>query len=434
MALTQTNNDSNQSTNSSNQPIRALIGSVLGYAADGLDMFLLSFVLMFIINDFHLTPAQAGNLTLITTIGTLLGSYLFGFLADMFGRVRTFSLTILFYSVSTLLIYFSHGYTELAVLRFLIGMGIGGEFGIGMAVVTENWSSKVRARATAGVALGWQGGVLIASVLAAAIVPLFGWRSVFVFGVVPALLAVYIRMGLKEPEIWKVKNERKKYLKTLANAGKLTSDEHEEYEKIKGFPLSKLFATKRLTVTTIGLTILTFIQNFGYYGIYGWMPTVLSQKYGYSLAKSSSWMFISTVGMMIGIAIFGVLADKIGRKKTFAIYYLGGTFYCLIYFFILKGPDALLWGSFLLGFVVNGMMGGWGAVLAENYTSEARSTAENFIFGTGRGLAGFGPAIIGMLAVGGNIMGAMSLVFLIYPIGLLVLLAMVPETKGIELE
>lgn len=105
---------------------------------------------------------------------------------------------------------------------------------------------------------------------------------------------------------------------------------------------------------------MSFIQNFGYYGIFTWMPTILANKYNYTLAKASGWMFISTIGMLIGIAIFGILADKIGRRKTFAIYYIGGTVYCLIYFFLFTDSTLLLWGSALLGFFANGMMGGFG--------------------------------------------------------------------------
>jgi MFS family permease len=138
--------------------------------------------------------------------------------------------------------------------------------------------------------------------------------------------------------------------------------------------------------------------------------------------------------MIVGITLFGILADKIGRKKTFAMWYVGGTIYCVLYFFLFTSQASLLWGSFLLGFTVNGMMGGYGAVIAENYPSEARSTAENLIFGTGRGLAGFGPSIIGYLAVGGNILSAMSLVFVIYPVALVCMLLMIPETKGVDIE
>lgn len=421
-------------TETRGQQIKALIGSVLGYAAEGLDMLLLSFVLVFIIKDFSLTTVQAGNLTLATTIGMLVGSYLFGFLADMFGRIRMMSLTILLFSVATASIYFATEYWHLLGLRFLVGMGVGGEFGIGMAIVTETWSKKMRARATSGVAFGWQLGVLTASLLPALIVPHFGWRAVFLVGLIPALLAFYVRKSLTEPKLWEAKQARKKLLMKKEQQGTIDAQEQIELNGMKKFPLRKLFANKKITLTTIGLITMSFVQNFGYYGIFTWMPTILSDKYGFSLAKASGWMFISTIGMLIGIGVFGVLADRIGRRKTFTIYYIGGTVYCMIYFFFLTDATSLLWGSALLGFFANGMMGGFGAILAENYPSEARSTAENFIFGTGRGLAGFGPTIIGAIAVGGNMMGAMSLIFCIYPIGLIMMLLFVPETKGKALE
>ncbi len=409
---------------------KTLLGSVLGYAAEGFDMLLLSFVLVFILKDFNLTEVEGGNLVLATTIGMLVGSYLFGFLADLFGRIKVLAATILLFSVATALIYFSTDYWQLLVLRFLVGMGVGGEFGIGMAIVTETWSKNLRAKATSVVALGWQLGVLAASILPALVVPHFGWRAVFLFGLIPALLAVYVRKSLTEPKIWETKHQYKKELQMKAAQGTITAEEAQYLENIKKFPLKKLFSNKKITITTIGLILMSFIQNFGYYGIFTWMPTILSEKYGYSLAKASGWMLISTIGMLIGIAVFGILADKIGRKKTFTIYYIGGTIACLVYFFLFTDETLLLWGSAMLGFFANGMMGGFGAVLAENYPAEARSTAENFIFGTGRGLAGFGPVIIGLLAAGGSLLGALSLVFLIYPIGLIIMLVCIPETKG----
>ncbi|MBM7587210.1 benzoate transport [Bacillus pakistanensis] len=409
---------------------KTLFGSVLGYAAEGLDMLLLSFVLVYIINEFQLSPVEGGNLTLATTIGMLIGSYLFGFIADLFGRIRTMAFTILLFSLATALIYFATDYWQLLILRFLVGMGVGGEFGIGMAIVTETWSKNMRAKATSMVALGWQFGVLIASVLPALIVPHFGWRAVFLFGLIPALLAIFVRKSLSEPKIWEQKQNYKKALIQKDKMGTLTNEEKTQLESMRKFPLRKLFANKSVTITTIGLIIMSFIQNFGYYGIFTWMPTILADKYDYSMAKASGWMLISTIGMLIGIATFGILADKIGRRKTFTLYYISGTIYCLIYFFLFKDPTLLLWGSALLGFFANGMMGGFGAILAENYPAEARSTAENFIFGTGRGLAGFGPVIIGLLATGGNLFGALSLIFIIYPIGLITMLICVPETKG----
>ncbi len=414
--------------------IKTLIGAVLGYAADGLDMFLLSFVLVFIIKDFGLTTAEAGNLTLATTIGMWIGSYIFGYLADRYGRTRTLSLSIILFAVATFLMYFATDYYILLILRFAIGIGVGGEFGIGMAIVTETWAPKMRARATSWVALGWQGGVLLAAIIPALIVPQFGWRAVFLIGLIPALIAIYVRMHLREPILWQKKRNRQDQLIAKRKNGTLTLDEEKELYQLAGMPLKKLFINKKITTTTIGLTVMCLVQNFGYYAIFSWMPTILSQKYGYSLAKTSGWMIISIAGMILGIILFGILADKIGRKKTFTLWYVCGTIYCVIYFFFFTSQEALLWGSFLLGLTVNGMMGGYGAVIAENYPSEARSTAENLIFGTGRGLSGFGPAIIGYLATGGNLIGAMSLVFIIYPIALIFMLLTVPETKGIKID
>lgn len=363
-----------------------------------------------------------------------IGSYIFGLLADKYGRTKILSFSIILFAVATFLMYFVDNYTVLLVLRFIIGLGIGGEFGIGMAIVTETWAPDMRARATSWVALGWQGGVLLAAVIPAIIVPMFGWRAVFLVGLVPALIAIYVRMHLKEPILWQRKKQRQQELIAKKENGTITEKEQKEYYYLAGMPLKKLFTTKRITAITIGLTVMCLVQNFGYYAIFSWMPTILSQKYGYSLAQTSGWMVISIAGMVLGIILFGILADKIGRKKTFALWYIGGTIYCVIYFFFFTSQASLLWGSFLLGFTVNGMMGGYGAVIAENYPSEARSTAENIIFGTGRGLSGFGPAIIGYLATGGSLIGAMSLVFVIYPIALIFMWFTVPETKGIEID
>lgn len=216
-------------------------------------------------------------------------------------------------------------------------------------------------------------------------------------------------------------------------AGNLTTTEAEQLKQMKSSH-SESYLQIKSNANNNWSYYYVIHQNFGYYGIFTWMPTILANKYNYTLAKASGWMFISTIGMLIGIATFGILADKIGRRKTFTIYYVGGTIYCLIYFFLFTDSTLLLWGSALLGFFANGMMGGFGAILAENYPAEARSTAENFIFGTGRGLAGFGPVIIGLLAAGGNVMGALSLIFIIYPIGLVTMLLFVPETKDKVLE
>lgn len=414
--------------------IKTLAAATLGYAADGMDMFFLSFVLIYIIKEFGLTPGEAGSLTLVTTLGTLAGSYIFGILADIIGRIKVLAATIFIYSFATAAIYFCTDYHVFLLLRALIGLGIGGEFGIGMAIVTETWAPAMRARATSWVALGWQLGVLAASLIVAIVVPDFGWRAVFLVGLLPAVIAIYARMTLKEPVLFMKRKERAAMLREKLHAGTITPEEKKEYERMSGIPVRALFINRKSTLVTLGLTVMCLVQNFGYYAVFSWMPAVLAEKYGYTLAKASGWMTISIAGMLVGITVFGILADKIGRKKTFGLWYIAGTIYCIMYFYLFTSQEALLWGSFFLGLTVNGMMGGYGAILAENYTSEARSTAENLIFGTGRGLAGFGPAIIGWLAASSSVYSAMSLVFLIYPIAFVAMYFLVPETKGKAME
>src|SRR5215469_18803796 len=142
-------------------PHKALAASAVGYAMDGFDLLILGFMLRAISADLHLTPAQAGSLVTWTLIGAVVGGILFGVLSDYYGRVRVLTWTILLFAVFTGLCAFAQGYWDLLFYRTVAGLGLGGEFGIGMALVAETWPAAKRARATSYVALGWQAGVLL---------------------------------------------------------------------------------------------------------------------------------------------------------------------------------------------------------------------------------------------------------------------------------
>lgn len=404
--------------------------SIIGYAMDGLDVLILSFAMAAIVSEFGLTLGEGGLIATYTLIGTVLGGYLFGIFADYFGRVHTFSLTIIIFSIFTGACAFADNVTHLNILRFLAGLGLGGEYGIGMTLVSETWPAAKRARATAGVAMGWQAGAVLAAILAAVVLPDYGWRGLFLVGVVPALLAAWARHGIKEPPMWVKRKEMKKELAARKERGEtLTAEEEEQLEEAKKFPLAHLFASPSKTVTTLSLTVMTSVQNFGYYGIMVWLPMILLKEHGLTTKSMSGWMIVTVIGMIAGIYVFGYLCDRLGRKIPYLIFYICAA--AMVYIYVnLVTPVALLFGGAFLGFFCNGMMAGYGTLLSENYTTDARSTAQNFIFNTGRAVGGFAPAIIGALAQSHGFSAAFALLSCVYVAAAVNVLFFIKDTKG----
>ena len=404
--------------------------SIIGYAMDGLDVLILSFAMAAIVSEFGLTLGEGGMIATYTLIGTVLGGYIFGIFADWWGRVHTFSLTIIIFSIFTGACAFADNAVHLDILRFLAGLGLGGEYGIGMTLVSETWPGAKRARATAGVAMGWQAGAVLAAILAAVVLPDYGWRGLFLVGVLPALLAAWARPGIKEPPMWVKRKEMKKALQARKDAGeKLTAEEEEQLTEAKKFPLAHLFADKKTTITTIALTIMTSVQNFGYYGIMVWLPMILLKEHGLTTKSMSGWMIVTVIGMIAGIFVFGWLCDRLGRKKPYLLFYVCAA--AMVYIYVNLGtPIALLFGGAFLGFFCNGMMAGYGTLLSENYTTDARSAAQNFIFNTGRAVGGFAPVIIGTIAQTNGFNTAFVLLSAVYLAAAVNVLFFVKDTKG----
>lgn len=412
---------------------KMLFASVTGYAMDGLDMLILSFVMTAILSEFGLTMAQGGLIATYTLIGAVLGGYIFGIMADYYGRVKIFALTIITFSIFTGLCATATSVDQLNIYRFLAGLGIGGEFGIGMTLVAETWPSEKRARATAYVAIGWQVGVILAAVVAAIALPIWGWRGAFWIGVLPALFATWSRISVPEPDMWINRHRERKYLQGKKASGQILSNqEAQTLENANKFPLIYLFKNRRTSVTTIGLTIMTAIQNFGYYGIMIWLPTLLMRQHNLNINRTTAWMIITVLGGMVGMYIFGHIADRFGRRNTFIGFYLlwASTVYT---YSQLTSPTSLLLGGALLGLCCSAMMGGYGAVLSELYPTEARSTAQNFIFNSGRAVGGFAPMVIGSWATAYSLNIAMSMLAFIFIAGALVVFFILPETKGMQL-
>ena len=394
---------------------KALIGSAVGYAMDGFDLLILGFMLSAISADLNLTPAQSGSLVTWTLVGAVVGGIVFGALSDRYGRVRVLTWTIVLFAVFTGLCAIAQGYWDLLIYRTIAGIGLGGEFGIGMALAIEAWPAKHRAKAASYVALGWQFGVLAAALLTPVLLPHIGWRGMFVVGIFPAFVAWYLRVRLHEPEIFSQKQ---------------TALSTQKISKLESFKL--LVKDKATTKVSLGVVVLTSVQNFGYYGIMIWMPNFLSKQLGFSLTRSGLWTAVTVCGMMAGIWIFGRLADRIGRKPSFLLFQLGAVI-SIITYSQLTDPSAMLVVGAFLGMFVNGMMGGYGALMAEAYPTEARATAQNVLFNLGRAVGGFGPVVVGAIVSAYSFSIAIAFLAVIYVIDMVATVFLVPELKGKEL-
>lgn len=393
-------------------PAKAMVAAISGYAMDGFDLLILGFMLPAISVSLALSTSQAGSLVTWTLIGAVLGGIIFGHLSDRLGRIRVLTFTILMFSVFTGLCAVAQGYWDLLTYRTLAGMGLGGEFGIGMALIAEVWPAHKRNRASAWVGIGWQLGVLLAAFITPLLLDIIGWRGMFLVGLLPALVSFAIRRGMGEPEA---------FTKDIDTTQQLSFSSR----------IKMLFSDRATSKASLGIFILCSVQNFGYYGLMIWMPSYLSSNFGFSLTKSGVWTAVTVVGMTFGIWLFGVLADRFARWKIFLIYQAGAVVMVIIYA-QLRDPTIMLFTGALMGMFVNGMIGGYGALISDTYPLQVRATAQNVLFNLGRGVGGFGPLVIGLFVSHWSFTAAITLLALLYLLDIFATLFLLPKSQGNE--
>ena len=377
-----------------------------GFGLENMDIMFLSFALSSIIGEFGLTTTEAGAISTVTNLGMLLGGILFGILADKFGRVKMLSLSILIFGLATGAIYFSHSVTSLYILRFIAGIGGGGEYGVGMTILAENFSKKKLGRTFSIVAVAGQVGAMCAAILSMNILPTYGWRFLFLFGLVPVVLTVFIQKHLKESDSFKaIKTE---------NKGKI----------------SDLFKTRQLTHQTLVLMWMAIVQIAGYFGLMNWLPTIMQKKLNLTVAGSSSWMIATIIGMSLGMLTFGQILDKLGPKVAFGLFLIASS----LAVYVLTIPTTLasltLVGA-VVGYFSNGMFTGYGAVVSRLYPPEVRATANNVIMNTGRCIGGFSSIVIGFILAHYSIMTVMLFISVLYILSFLAMMTVKNLRAGV---
>ncbi|NRN79348.1 putative niacin/nicotinamide transporter NaiP [Lactobacillus helveticus] len=375
-----------------------------GFALENMDVLFLSFAMSSMIADLHLSGGAAGLISSITNLGMLFGGICFGILGDKIGRVKTFSHTVLIFAIATALMAFANNIYEIYALRFLAGIGAGGEYGVGIALIAENFKSHQIGKMTSIAAVGGQIGAIIAALVAAWIIPHLGWHMLFLVGIVPVVLTVFIRKHLHESDQFLAAKNNEK--------GSLLTD-----------VVKKMFSTPRLALQSLGLMVMMTVQIAGYFGLMNWLPTIVQKQLNLNVSSSSLWMIATIIGMCVGMMTFGSIFDYFGPRRAFAIFLIGSA--VMVYVLALaQNMASLLVIGAVMGFFSNGMFGGYGAVISRLYPTEIRSSANNIIVNVGRAIGGFSSVVIGILMDHYSLTVVMGFLSALYIISFVVMISL----------
>lgn len=392
---------------------KTVVASVAGLTLEGMDIMFISFAMTMIIAEFNIDLATGGLISSITNIGMLLGGIIFGVLADKYGRVKVFTYTVILFAIGTALTGVATSIEQVYVYRFIAGLGAGGEYGIGMALVAEAWPKNKQGRASSYVSVGAQYGVILAALLSAIILPTLGWRALFFVGLLPVIFAFIVRKNLEESPDW------------------LASQKKDNNKQEKG-KLAQLFASPRITLTTLSLILMATVQIAGYNGLMIWLPSMLQKSQGLSVSSSALWTISTAVGMIIGMLTFGRFMDRFGAKRSFGIFLLASACAVFLYSFA-TGAAAILIGGAIVGFFSNGMFAGYGALISSFYPVQIRSTATNTIFNFGRAIGGFSPIFVGYILQSYDMTVVMIYLAALYCISFIIMLTLKSSSKEMQI-
>jgi MFS family permease len=395
------------------QARKALIAASLGWLLDAFDVMLYALVLASLMTDLGMDRATGGLLGSLTLAASAVGGILFGVVADRWGRTRALSLSIVIYSVFTALCGVAQTVTQLAIFRLFLGIGMGGEWASGAALVSETWPAAHRGKALGLMQSCWAIGYGAAAIVVALVLPRYGWRAVFLVGILPALFTWWIRRSVPEPEMW------------------LDTKSRERSPQQPGADTSAALAG--LWPLTIALTLMNAATMFAWWGLNLWIPSYLSLPraeggIGLSTVVMSSFVVAMQVGMWFGYVTFGFISDRVGRKPSYVVYLVAAAVLVFLYG-ALRTPVALLALGPFVAFFGTGYFSGFGAITAEIYPTAIRATAQGFTYNIGRLASAIAPFVVGAVAQDRGFGTAFTITAVAFLIAAL-LWVFIPETKG----
>jgi MFS family permease len=398
---------------------RAITAAYAGWGLDGFDVMIYSFVIPTLITALGLAKSQAGLIATATLLCSALGGWAAGALSDRFGRVRLLQVTVAWFAVFACLCGFARGFTSLLVLRSLQGLGFGGEWAVGSALVGEIVRPAWRGRAVGFVqsawAVGWGVAAGLYALLFSRLPAGIAWRAMFWVGILPALLVLYIRRYVRDA------TPMRDAAIPDATAG-----------SSRGRFLA-IFSPALLRTTLLASLMATGMQG-GYYSVTTWLPTFLKTTRGLSVLDTGGYLAVVIVGSLAGYLVAADLCDRFGRRASFATFALGSGLTAYLYTRLPIDNTAMLWLGFPLGFFVSGIFSGVGAFFTELFPGGARGSGVGFAFSFGRGLGALFPALVGFAGARIGLGPAIGLFATIAYALVLLAITGLPETRGRVLE
>jgi MFS family permease len=385
-----------------------------GWALDGMDFMIYPLVIGTIIALWKVDAGTAGLAGTATLLASALGGWGAGYLADRIGRVRTLQLTIVWFSFFSLLCAFAQNFEQLLVFRALLGLGFGGEWAAGAVLMGETIRAQYRGRAVGCVQSGWAVGWGLAVLAQAALFSLLpaeqAWRWMFAIGALPALLVLYLRAYVKEPEVAAETRAR----------GAATGDRPSILE---------IFQGPTLKTTILASLVATGCQG-GYYAITFWVPRFLTTERKLSIVSSTGYLAALIVGSFVGYLVGAWFADKYGRRNLFLVFSLGAIAVVLAYTQLPLSNEMLWVLGFPLGFFASGYFSGMGAFLTELFPTRLRGSGQGFCYNFGRGIGALFPFLVGYLSNMTTLANAICIFALIAYVLFFLAAYALPETRG----